>query len=113
MSEGKTAGTPGERTPEDIQREIEATREDLGDTAAALAQKADVKGQAKAKVDEVKETVRQRKEEFTGKAREAAPESASAGAEQFAATAQENPIPFAVGGALAVGLLFGWLLGRN
>jgi len=113
VSDATTSGGSGERTPEQIQREIEATRENLGDTAAALAQKADVKGQAKAKVDEVKETVRQRTGEFAGKAREATPESASAGAGQVATSAQENPIPFAVGGALAAGLLVGWLLGRH
>jgi Protein of unknown function (DUF3618) len=42
------AGEPGEqRSPEEIRRDIDQTREDLGDTVAAVAQKADVKAQAK------------------------------------------------------------------
>ena len=40
-----------QRSPEEIRRDIEETREDLGDTVEALAQKADVKGQAKAKFE--------------------------------------------------------------
>ncbi len=36
----------GARNPEEILDEIEQTRQELGDTAAALAQKADVKAQA-------------------------------------------------------------------
>jgi len=39
------------RSPEEIRRDIKETREDLGDTAEALAGKADVKGQAKAKIE--------------------------------------------------------------
>jgi hypothetical protein len=35
------------RDPEEIREEIEATREDLGETVEALAAKADVKAQAK------------------------------------------------------------------
>ena len=41
-------GEAEQRTPEEIRADIEATSEELGDTAAALADKADVKGQAKA-----------------------------------------------------------------
>ena len=46
------------RQPEEIRHEIEETREQLGETVEALAAKADVKGQAKAKVEDVKEQVR-------------------------------------------------------
>ena len=46
------------RQPEEIRSEIEETREQLGETVEALAAKADVKGQAKAKVEDVKEQVR-------------------------------------------------------
>ena len=42
------------RTPEEIEAEIEATREELGETVSALAEKADVKGQAQRKVEETK-----------------------------------------------------------
>jgi Protein of unknown function (DUF3618) len=46
-----------DRTPERVQREIEHTRAELGDTAAALAEKADVKGQAKRAAGEAMQTV--------------------------------------------------------
>ena len=44
------------RTPEQLREEIERTREELGDTVAALAQKTDVKAQARHAVDEAKAT---------------------------------------------------------
>jgi ElaB/YqjD/DUF883 family membrane-anchored ribosome-binding protein len=113
----------GQRTPEEIERDIEQTRKELGDTAAALAQKADVKGQAKAKVEDVKEQAREKAEsvketarEKTGslgqKTREATPESAGAAAQQVAGTARENPVPMAIAGAFAAGLVVGWILRR-
>ena len=49
-----------ERTPEEIKADIEETREDLADTVASLAEKADVKAQAKKKVDEAKAGARER-----------------------------------------------------
>ena len=38
-----------DRSPEEIRADIERTRRELGDTAAAVAAKADVKAQARAK----------------------------------------------------------------
>lgn len=46
------------RTPEEIRADIEHTREELGDTAAALASKADVKARAHEKVEETKASVK-------------------------------------------------------
>jgi hypothetical protein len=48
-----TQPEPSEK--EAIQNEIEHTREDLGETISALSAKADVKGQASAKADELKQ----------------------------------------------------------
>jgi Protein of unknown function (DUF3618) len=48
----------GQQTPEEIRREIEQTRRELGDTADALSQKANVKQQARIKKDEVEERVK-------------------------------------------------------
>jgi hypothetical protein len=45
------------REPEAIRRDIEETRRELGDTVEALAAKADVKAQARHKVDDVKASV--------------------------------------------------------
>jgi hypothetical protein len=46
-----------QQTPEDIRREIERTRRELGDTVDALSHKANVKEQARLKKDEVQERV--------------------------------------------------------
>jgi ElaB/YqjD/DUF883 family membrane-anchored ribosome-binding protein len=69
---GKAANAGTEPTPAEIRAEIEETREELGDTVEALAEKTDVKAQAKAKVEDVKEKV------------------------------NENPKPVAIAGALVV-----------
>ena len=55
MAEEKT--TP---VPERVEAEIEETREDMGDTVAALADKTDVKKQAKIKADEAKNLAQER-----------------------------------------------------
>jgi hypothetical protein len=46
-----------QQTPEEIRREIERTRRELGDTVDALSHKANVKEQARIKKDEVQERV--------------------------------------------------------
>lgn len=117
MDEAAGQGGPAmseseQRSPEEIRKDIEETREELGDTAAALAAKADVKGQAKAKVEEAKQTAREKKEQFASKARDSTPDSVGAGASQVASTAQENPVPLALAGAFAAGLVVGWILSR-
>ena len=53
------------------------------------------------------------KDEYAAKAKDATPDSASAGADQLASTVQDQPLPFAVGAAFALGLVIGWLLGRR
>ena len=45
------------QTPEEIRREIERTRRELGETVEALSHKADVKEQARLKKEEVQERV--------------------------------------------------------
>ena len=52
-----------QQTPEDIRREIERTRRELGDTVDALSHKANVKEQARLKRDDVKEQARLKKDE--------------------------------------------------
>jgi hypothetical protein len=44
-------------TPEELRREIEQTRRELGDTVDALSHKADVKEQARLKKEEVQQRV--------------------------------------------------------
>jgi small-conductance mechanosensitive channel len=54
MSDNKANGT-GSKTPEQIEAEIEAQREQLADTVDQLTAKLDVKSQAQARVAEVRD----------------------------------------------------------
>jgi hypothetical protein len=93
--DGDTVKTE-ERTPEQIEAEIERTRRAMGDTVAAVAEKADVKSQAKAKVDEAK-----------ARLREKAPSSAGDGAGTVGRLARDNQRPLVIGGAVLVAFLLG------
>ena len=105
------ATAPAHATPEssaELRADIERTRQELGDTVAALAEKTDVKARAREKVAEVRSTVTEKKTELMGRARETSPEGASSAATQVKAKAQQNPVPTA---ALAA-FIGGWLFGR-
>lgn len=93
---------------EQIQRDIEKTREELGDTVEALTGKADVKTQAKQRIDQTKTTITEKKEQLLGKAKEASPDTASTATVQVSQKARENPLPLAAGTAF----VFGFLAGR-
>jgi len=97
--------------PDEIRQEIEATREELGETVAALAAKADVKTQAKQKIEDTKATIGGKKDQLLGKAKEASPDGASA-ATQVSVKARQNPVPVAAVGAFAFGFLAGWVMRR-
>jgi ElaB/YqjD/DUF883 family membrane-anchored ribosome-binding protein len=115
------AGTDVESgDPERIKEEIEQTREELGDTVAAVTEKADVKKQAKAKVSSAKreasarkDAVKQKAAEATSKVSDVTPESAGAGIATTQRVARENPVPLALGVAVAGGFVLGWLVGRR
>jgi ElaB/YqjD/DUF883 family membrane-anchored ribosome-binding protein len=102
-----------QRSPEEIEADIERTRRDLGDTVAAVAEKADVKTQAKSKVDEVKARLTGKKDEVLNRTREAAPDSAGEGAGKVAHVANENRRPLIIGGAVLVAFLLGRAAGRE
>lgn len=116
---------PDQRTAEDIRRDIAATREELGDTVAALAEKADVKKQVKGRVDEVKSDVREKvdhvKEKIPGVHAHATPNGqpetpSLAHADPTAgAQAAEPPYrdPKVIGAALAAGIIALWLIRRR
>jgi len=109
-------GTAAQQTPEDpaeLRAEIERTRQDLGDTVAALAEKTDVKARAKEKVSEVRQNVTEKKTELMGRARESSPDGANSAAVQVRAKAQENPIPSAALAAFVGGFLFGRITKRR
>lgn len=92
---GTTPVANDQRSPEDIRRDIERTRGELGQTAAALAAKTDVKARAKEKVDDVKQTI-----------------AGNAGAAQMTTKARQNPIPTAAIAAFVGGFLFGRITRR-
>ena len=107
-----------QKGPEEIREEIEETREELGDTVAAVTEKTDVKKQAKAKVEDVKAQAASKADEAKLKAKElgekakaAAPESPAEGAQQARTLAQENPA-IAIAAAV-IGLLVLWKLLRR
>lgn len=107
------AGEQGPRNPEQIERESEDSREELGETVSALAARADIKTQARQRVAEVRQRVTAKKSERGGKAQEAAPPAAGEAVFQAAARARESPVPVAVGAAVAAGFVLGWLIGRR
>jgi hypothetical protein len=109
---GTRVSEPGNSETEGIRRDIESTREELGDTVAALAEKTDVKSQAQKKVAEVKQTVEAKRAELMGKARQSSPEGASSAAATVKEKARENPLPVAVAGAFVAGLVVGRMLKR-
>jgi hypothetical protein len=111
VSEGNAAQTPDD--PAQMRDDIERTRQDLGDTVAALAEKTDVKTRAKAKVAEVRQNVTEKRTELMGRAKESSPDGASSAAVQVRAKAEENPVPTAALAAFVGGFLFGRITKRG
>jgi phage repressor protein C with HTH and peptisase S24 domain len=111
--------TEEQRSTEEIREDIEQTRKELGDAAAAVAQKADVKKQAKAKAsgvkekasakaDSIKQTATAKREEVAEKASD----STGTALEQTQRFAQQNRAALAIGGAFIAGFALGKLRSR-
>jgi hypothetical protein len=101
MTEGKpseTQATEG-RSPEEIRSDIEATREQVGDTVEALAAKTDVKAHVTNSAEEAKQRAREKVAEAKTKV--------TAAKDDVLGKAHEDPLPFAVGGGLVAGFLLG------
>jgi len=121
LAGGQSAAGPepaggDERTPEQVRADIEHTRAELGDTVAALAEKTDVKTQAKQAVDGARETVTAKaaeikqnaagkKDDFVSAAQEATPESIGDAGLRAKRLAGENPLVLVAIGAFALGWL--------
>jgi gas vesicle protein len=90
--------------PDAIRREIEQTRERMGETVDALGYKADVPSRTK---EAVTGKVTSVKEAITGATPDAS--DLKQGARKGAGLAQENPLGLAVG-SIAVGFLAGMLI---
>jgi hypothetical protein len=85
--------TDGETTQEELRREIERSRAELGATVEALSHKADVKAHAREKLDHAKTQV-------------------THGAHTVQTQARERPaVPFAA--AIALSLVALWLIRRR
>jgi len=115
--------------PDRIRREIEATREEMGDTVDALSYKADVKSRARDSIVEKKESAKEslmgtkdsiksrvvgttdRVGEATGRVGDAAPdrEQVKQKGRQVVGIAQENPLGLAIG-SVAAGFIVGMLV---
>jgi ElaB/YqjD/DUF883 family membrane-anchored ribosome-binding protein len=93
--------------PQQIERDIEQTRAELGDTVEALARKTDLKARARQKADEVKTSMGEKKEQLFGRAKQASPEGTSQAAAQVARMARQNPLPIGAAGLFIAGFLVG------
>src|SRR3712207_1042208 len=94
--------------PDAIRREIEETRERMGETVEALGYKADVPSRAKEKVSGTFTGVKDKITGTAGSVNEATPSTGDVkhAAKKGVGVAQENPLGLAVG-SLAVGFLAG------
>jgi ElaB/YqjD/DUF883 family membrane-anchored ribosome-binding protein len=119
------------KSPEQLRAEIEADRQELGDTVEALAAKTDVKTRAREKADELKRSAMDKKDELVSKAKQSKGEAGSPGGpaaggpggpggpggssvvEQLKGTARQNPVQTAAVGAFLGGFMLGRLLGRR
>ena len=110
-SHGKTVSD--NEDPEQIRREIEDTRQELGETAAALAEKANIKAQAKRKAEATKASISEKREAVVDRRKEASPDGAASASSTLSVKARENPTPVAAGAAFATGLLIGVIAKRK
>jgi Protein of unknown function (DUF3618) len=97
--------------PDMIRKDIESTRERMGDTVDALGYKTDVKSRAKESVTGRVDSVKEKLVGAKDSANDATPSvgDVKGGAKQAVGIAQENPLGLAVG-AVAVGFLAGMLI---
>jgi gas vesicle protein len=97
--------------PEAIRREIEETRERMGDTVEALGYKADVPTRTKEAVTGKVTGVKERITGAAGSVNESTPSTGDVkrAARKGAGLAQENPLGLAIG-SVAVGFLAGMLV---
>ena len=97
--------------PQAIRDEIEATREQMGDTIEAIGYKTDVKSRAKESVTDKTDAIKDKVGGVMGRASDATPDSGEMkdGAKRAVGVAQENPLGLVIGAA-AVGFVAGMLI---
>jgi len=112
--QGQSQLTDEQKSAAELRAEIEEVREDLGDTAAALAAKTDVKARAREKAEQLKQSAAGKKDQLMTKAgRSPSPngpsQSSGPGALTQARTkARQNPVLVAA----ACGLIGGFAIAR-
>jgi hypothetical protein len=117
--QGQSQLTDDQKSAQELRAEIEDVREDLGDTAAALAAKTDVKARAREKAQQLKQSAVGKKDDLlskAGRSRSAsgASEPSGPGALTQARTkARENPVLVAAAAALVGGFALGRLTRRG
>jgi ElaB/YqjD/DUF883 family membrane-anchored ribosome-binding protein len=99
------------KDPETIQREIEETRERMGDRVDAMTYKADVPSRIGDRISETKDAVADRISGVTSSIGERTPDAGEVRdrSRRMASTLGDNPLALVVGAA-AVGFLVGMLL---
>jgi gas vesicle protein len=97
--------------PGQIRHEIEQTREEMGDTVAALGHKADVKGRMSENIAGKRDRLKERITGVGARANDATPDAGEMrqGAKRAVGVAQENPLGLAIG-SIAVGFVAGMLV---
>jgi hypothetical protein len=97
--------------PDLIRRDIEQTRERMGETVDALGYKADVKTRAKESVTGKVDTVKEKLVGAKDSTMDATPSTGDVkqGAQRAVGVAQENPLGLAIG-SVAIGFLAGMLI---
>ena len=107
-----------EKSPAELRAEIEDVRSDLGETAAALAAKTDVKTRARERAAELKRSVTAKKDDLMS--RRSTPGGGGSGSEgaavairQARTKAEQNPVLVAALGALIGGFTLGRLTRRD
>jgi ElaB/YqjD/DUF883 family membrane-anchored ribosome-binding protein len=83
------------RDPEEIRSEIDETREELADTAAALAYKTDVKARAKERVQDIKTNIA---------------DKTPSSAQDAGGAVKRNPVPTAAIAAAVIGFALGYVI---
>jgi hypothetical protein len=105
--QGRAQQLTDEQSAEQLRADIEDVRADLGDTAAALAAKTDVKARARAKAEDVKRKFGRSPSAGSGNG------GAGVAVKQIRAKSEQNPVLVAAVGALIGGFALGRLTRRD
>lgn len=99
------------KDPETIQREIEDTRERMGDRLDAITYKADVPSRIGDRISETRDAVASKISDVTSGVSDRTPDAAEVKerSRRMASTVRDNPLGLAIGAA-AVGVLVGMLV---